>query len=181
MLSALLATSLAFSLHRDQDRETGPVAILELLAQVGETRFAASNPTWRPELLVFFDGDGAALAGLVLPAGGDARFAFPRGTLDWLGVALFTRDAGVVRTTGELVLSELTQFDLLWVESVEGRLHAWGALPSGFVHVPASNAGPLGPVAPPPIAAPHVPVITPTDKPKGDLPPRIERKPLPPV
>jgi hypothetical protein len=30
-------------------------------------------------------------------------------------------------------------------------------------------------------AAPHVPVVTPTDKPKGDLPPRIEPKPLPPV
>jgi len=27
----------------------------------------------------------------------------------------------------------------------------------------------------------HVPVITPTDKPKGDLPPRIEPEPMPPV
>jgi len=27
----------------------------------------------------------------------------------------------------------------------------------------------------------HVPVITPTDKPKGDLPPQIDPEPLPPV
>ena len=29
--------------------------------------------------------------------------------------------------------------------------------------------------------SPHVPVVIPANKPKGDLPPRIELKPLPPV
>jgi len=27
----------------------------------------------------------------------------------------------------------------------------------------------------------HVPVVTPSPRPKGDLPPHLERKPLPPV
>jgi len=58
---------------------------------------------------------------------------------------------------------------------------AWGDLPSGPQPIPVQPGSGLESLMAPTAPATHVPVITPTDKPKGELPPRIEPDPLPPV
>ena len=185
MLSALLTTTLVFGTYEVPDHDRDPGAVLELLARVSETRIVALNPTERPQLLVFSNTSGTLRASAVVPGGAGAEYDFPRGTLDDLGLVLVARDASGARSTGRLSLGEmlLCEFELVWVESVDGCARAWGALPTGPVSIPAQQGAGFGfenlmtPSAP----APHVPVITPTDKPKGDLPPRIEPDPLPPV
>ncbi len=184
MLSALLATSLVLGAFENTTATREDVA-LELLARVNATRLVALNPTARPQLLYFSERRGAVLARVVIPAGGSLEYDFPHGTLSGLEFELLARDRNGLRSSGRLPLTALVEgeFDLIWMESVGRSLHTWGELPTGPALVPATRApGPgLELLVAPAALAPHVPVITPTDKPKGDLPPRIEPEPLPPV
>jgi hypothetical protein len=185
MLPVLLATTLSFGFYQDPGHAR-PEATLELLARVNETRLVALNPSTRPQLLVFSHRHGGAPTQVVVPAGGHLQYDFPHGTLNGLELELVARGEHGLRSSGELSLTGLVhgEFDLIWMETVDGSVHTWGQLPTGSALVPPqrdSDSGFLNLPAPSAPAAPHVPVITPIDKPKGDLPPRIEPEPLPPV
>ena len=187
MVSVLLATSLSFGAYEayDDSGATREDAALELLARVSDTRLVALNPGTRPQLLVFSHPRGAVLTQVVIPAGGNLEYDFPHGTLNGLALELVARNERGLCSSGELSLTALVrgEFDLIWMESSERSIHTWGDLPTGPTLVPAtrdSGSGFLS-LSAPSAPAPHVPVITPTDKPKGDLPPRIEPNPLPPV
>ena len=185
MLSALFATSLFFGAYEVPEPTLESGAVLELMARVSETRIVALNPTGRAQLLVFSNSEGTLRSTAVVPPGAGAEYDFPRGTLDGLALALVIRDEHGVHSTGRLSLADMVRrdLDLVWVESVDGEARAWGDLPAGPTSIPVQNGSGSGleNLMAAPAPAPHVPVITPTDKPKGDLPPRIEPDPLPPV
>jgi len=184
MLSALFASSLVFGAYEVPAPAPESGAVLELMARVSATRIVALNPTERAHLLVFSNAEGTLRSTAVVPAGAGAEYDFPRGTLDDLAVALVTRDADGLHSTGLLSLAEMVRsdLDLVWVETVEGEARAWGDLPAGPVALPVlEGTGGFESQMAPSTAPAHVPVITPTDKPKGELPPRIEPDPLPPV
>jgi len=185
MLSALFATSLIFGTYEVPEPAPESGAVLELMARVSATRIVALNPTERAHLLVFSNSEGTLRSTAVVPAGAGAEYDFPRGTLDGLGVALVTRDAGGVHSTGRLSLADMVRrnIDLVWIETVSGEAWAWGDLPAGPALLPVQPGSTPGfeSLMAPSAPATHVPVITPTDKPKGELPPRIEPDPLPPV
>jgi len=185
MLPALLATTLSMFGAYDDLGASGAGGELELLARVSDTRLVALNPSDRPQLLIFTTESGAVSARAVLPAGAGLEYDFPRGTLHGLGLELVARDEGGLRSTGQLSLAGLVRggYELVWMESAGDGLYAFGELPSGPVPIQATRDADSGLhiLTAPSTPAPHVPVITPTDKPKGDLPPRIEPEPLPPV
>jgi hypothetical protein len=185
MLSVLLATSLTFGFYEDPQVAVRDDAALELLARVSETRLVALNPSAHPQLLVFTAARGAVRTQVVLAAGDSLAFDYPSGTLQGLDLELVTRAENGLISSGELSLHSLVQaeFDLIWMESVGVRVHTWGELPTGPALIPPTRGSGTAfqPMSAPSVPAPHVPVITPTDKPKGDLPPRIEPEPLPPV
>ena len=183
MWSLAIAVPLLLSPADDALPDLGKEARLELAAILETTRLALLNPTDGPALVRLLDDQGAALETLAVPAFGERVFEFPRNTLAGTSLALVVATpsgrmaSGVYSVDGMLAGG----FRTVWFESVGNVLHAWGELPTGpaFIEpLPTSLRSALtAPVAP----TFHVPVVIPANKPKGDLPPRIAPKPLPPV
>ena len=164
---------------------TAPAPI-EVCLHVGATSFRALNRGEQPLLLVFHADGNVALQ--VLPAYAEVAWSFPRHALDGIAVEVASRRLGAWVSTGTLALGGLLVADEgeLWITSTEDGASAYAVTASGLEPV-AASAGALtsdddaplpGATGPGPM---HVPVITPSDVPQGDLPPKIEEQPLPPV
>ena len=178
MLSLILATSLFLGPAEEVANERGASPV-EFVARVTDQRLIAVNSSREAQLLLFRDREGGRRASSVIAAGGEIAFDFPGGTLNQLLLRVVSVGTGSVVSSAEYDLGALASgsFEFVWMESASGAVSAWGMSPVGPSYLPSTSEPTITNQA----TAPHVPVITPTDKPNGDLPPRIEEKPLPPV
>jgi hypothetical protein len=156
----------------------------EVVARVTRTRLLAVNVSDRPQVLLFRNLDGALLASTVLPVGGELAQRFPEGTLERLTLELGSRRGSRALGSGRLPLGPLSHqtFETVWFHAGAGRLNAWGLEHGTFTLLApegSSAGGTLNATAPVPPA--HVPTVVPQDKSKGDLPPRLEQRHLPPI
>ncbi len=167
--------------------EAQACARVEIVARVGETRFLAVNPGELPQLLLFGDPARGVRAALVLPPGGEIESRFPTSALEGLALELVSSTPAGLASSGAFWLEPLRdeRYDaVLMAGSPSGTL-AFGER-GGSVQALApdcaltSLAASAGPIAASLLPA-HVPVATPADKKNGDLPPRMENKPLPPM
>jgi hypothetical protein len=176
MLCAVLATS-----EEGAEVATPATTRIELVARVGETRFAAFNPGHEVQLLLVGAVGGPRPRAYVLEPGGLFEARFPAELLEGLALEVISPAARGLSTTGAIAFATLVEgaHEALWIQSSLSGSYAWGQQGQQFEVVPADGA--LS-ALPPPVAAavPHVPVITPSKGKVGDLPPRLENKPLPP-
>jgi hypothetical protein len=167
MLSLLmLAAGVASAPHSEPSTA---LAHVELFARTTSTRFIAVNPTDLPQMLVFSDARGI-LAKRVLPARGAMDERFPSGTTDGLSIQIVVAPDVYQRpswriASAPVLLSELEGYDAV----------RWST--SSFD--PASLLAPLH--FEPVMSRPHVPVPLPDHEPRGNLPPRLEEFPPPPI
>ena len=183
MLSTLLAACLLLPQLDDAFPDPGTEGELELVSLVGTTHLSLVNPTARPALVRLADAGGHDLATLVVPARGQRSFEFPRRTLAGTTLTVLAATFEGPRRAGPYSVERLIEagYRAVWFESAGPGLHAWGELPTGPALVDP-DPGALNATAPRPIApGPHVPVVNPANGPRGDLPPRIEPAPPPPV
>ncbi len=163
--------------------EAQACARVEIVARVGETRFLAVNPGERPQLLVFGDPVHGVRASLCLPPGGEIESRFPTSALEGVAFELVSWTPEGFTSSGAFWLDSLRdeRFDAVLVAGSPN-----GTLTFGQRHGSLQQLAPdcaltsLAATAPPSLPV-HVPVITPADKKTGDLPPRLEPKPLPPM
>lgn len=174
MLSLLLAASVL----------PAPAPSVDLTLSVGPRSLRAQNTSLAPELVLLHDPRTGRESSFVLPPQRSLELRFPAGAIDGFELRVVTRgDAGVrvgaswsidlLRAAGDSV-----RFDL-----DAHPFHAWAFSPRGTSLITSDElpaAGSPAPLcAPPP--PPHVPVITPHDGVRKDMPPRLENKPLPPI
>ena len=178
-----VAASLWFAPAEDTLPDPGQEAELELAAVLETTRLALLNPTNAPALVRVLDGRGSELETFAVAAYGERVLDFPRNTLAGTTLALVVASpSGRLASRAYSVDGILAGgFRAVWFESVGSAVYAWGELPTGpgYIEPVAISLSGLVPAPITPVA--HVPVVIPANKPKGDLPPRIEPKPLPPV
>jgi hypothetical protein len=178
-----VAASLWFAPAEDTLPDPGQEAELELAAVLEAARLALVNPTHAPALVRVLDGRGSELETFAVAAYGERVLDFPRNTLAGTTLALVVMSSSGRLASGAYSVDGILEggFRAVWFESVGRTMNAWGELPTGpgyIEPVPTSLGGAAtAPVTP----SVHVPVVIPANKPKGDLPPRIEPKPLPPV
>jgi hypothetical protein len=181
MLSALLLSLLWPSSDVGEATLAPASTRIELVAKVGETRFAAFNPGDVAQLLLVGTPGGGAPRALWLAPGALFESRFPAALLEGLALEIVSPAARGRSTTGAIPFAALVEgaHDALWIQSSPAGSFVWGQKGQALEVVPADGA--LSALAPPAAtAAPHVPVITPAKGKVGDLPPRLENKPLPP-
>lgn len=194
MIAAILATTLFFGPIEDRSTLEGLTeqhsSETQLVFRASPTRLVAVNPSVRPQVLWVRDVAGDRAAATVVPAGGDVEFRFPWGTLDGLDLEVVSRHAGGISSSGAIELDDATLpgFDAVFVESSEGGTQIFGRRHGGLFTIETSQGtwscmdAPFMAVAPTPRPTPrHVPVVDPAGKKKGDAPPKLDKKPLPPV
>jgi len=158
-----------------------PATRIELVAKVGETRFAAFNPGHEPQLLLVGVVGGPRPHALLLEPGATFEARFPAALTEGLAIEVVSPAARGVSTTGAVPFATLVEgrHDALWVQSSVAGSFVWGQKGQDLEALTADGA--LSALVPPLAAAvPHVPVVTPAKGKVGDLPPRLEDKPLPP-
>jgi hypothetical protein len=158
-----------------------PATRIELVAKVGETRFAAFNPGHEPQLLLVGIVGGARPSALLLEPGGLFEARFPAALTEGLALEVVSPSARGVSTTGAIAFATLVEgrHEALWVQSSPVGSFVWGQKGQELEALAAS--GTLSALVPPLASAvPHVPVVTPAKGKVGDLQPRLEDKPLPP-
>lgn len=181
----LTAFTLAAGLQANETVQTPEGAALRV--EIEDTHFKAQSLAETPLLIVFASEDDQLKTAFWLPAGGCYDEEFPRGTLIGLELEVAHQTQGGWITSKALTLDPEapTGAQLMWV------LDCGHAVTQEGEGEPLSALTPDGSVLPPQLnivagdheahAAFHVPVDTPEDKPKGDKPPRLRKKPLPPV
>ena len=127
-----------------------------------------------------------------LAPGQDLSWNYPTQLLDGVRLEVASWAQGAWRRSGTIAIDQLAArgTDAVWIQGDAART-SWSEIGSAlFIEntgsslfppsLPgASSAGSEGENA---LLAPiHVPVITPSDTPVGDVPPKIEDRPLPPV
>ena len=162
----------------------------ELVMLVTPTRFAAVNPTASSQLLIFREIAGNARASVLVALAGTVEYAFASGTLHGLSLEVVSSVGGALSSTGALSLEGLAaaEFEDVWVFSYLDHSHAWGETlgqfwmvsPSGSAFDDSVHGGCAQPDSST-LPLIHIPVITSSDNAPGDLPPRLEQDPLPPV
>lgn len=181
MLCALLLTAALPATETGANAVPPAATRIELVARVGETRFAAFNPGEEVQLLLVGTVGGPRPRALVLEPGGLFEARFPAALLEGLALEVISPAARGLSTTGAIPFATLVEgaHEALWIQSSLAGSYVWGQTGDQLAVVPADGA--LSALGPPVAAAvPHVPVITPTKGKVGDLPPRLEDKPLPP-
>lgn len=167
--------------------------------QLEETHFAATNFDSAPVLLVIASEDRRMQMAFWLPAGGSYVEDYARGTLRRLQIEVLSVNDSAWVSTGAYFLSDFMSrgSGALWILNCGHVVTRWGegealvaAAPSGSLlpprvgsmamgaqerHMAQTGNGESG------MDALHVPVPTPTDKPKKDKPPRKRHGQLPPV
>ena len=162
-------------------------AELEMVARLGESRLRAHNTSEHPLLLVLGELGGALRARTWIAPGMGLDTRFPPGSLAGLALEVVSFGPCGPSSSGALPLEAIAaaSFDAFWVETSELGSHAWGKsgqvvsaiepreLRLASVGLFAATSRSAQPT--------HVPVITPADRKNGALPPRLEKKPLPPI
>lgn len=162
---------------------------VELVARVTATRFVAVNAGEHLLLLRFGSPRAGVVASRLLTPGAGMDEPFPLGTLEDLYFEVLVMNPKDPRSSGALSLEDMAvPRATLWVEPHGHGLEAWLRSPDGDAHLLATF-GSLAPVHPalraqrlgkgPPL--PHVPVPTPGEEAVGNRPPRLEKRPPPPV
>ena len=169
-----------------------PPHTVSLAVAFDETHFSAQNLDEVPLLLTFASVNREVETAFWLPAGWRYEEDFPRGTLDGVQLEVFATRPDGWMASGALALESFAPdgSGQLWVlscghavirggegESLVELTPAGSLLPPrvvSFLRRPEPHAH----AAPEPL---HVPVPRPIDAPKGDKPPKLEKKPLPPV
>ena len=184
MLSAILITIALGPSPLQVSVGVEPSARIEVLARVRSGSFMAVNPSERPQWILFGDPLGTIRAGIVLAPGADYESRFPAHVLETLAFEVLSSGPGGVVSSGAYSLSNLrdADYDSILVETTPRGTLAWGQDEEGAKLLTAgrglSGLSTLGAA----LARPtHVPVITPADKKTGDRPPRVGKKPLPPL
>lgn len=156
----------------------------ELALAVGATHLSAVNSSDSPIALLFQGRSDTRREVLVIPAGGRIDSHFAPSLLRELDLVVLARgDEGPIRSA-PYSLDALRQraFEGCWFDLEASGVSAWIGGPSEFNGIDTrgrdngASAGSANAVAPR-----HVPVITPHDGRGVELPPRLERRPLPPV
>jgi hypothetical protein len=159
---------------------------------VTPTHLTARNFSHLPQLLVFSDAETDLRTLRALEAGATLELDFARDALTTARLELLHYSRGTWTPSGTFDLSTaLTSGEsTFWFQPVAGTIHTWsqsGAtldlLESDETALPETLRPPTtATVATATTCAPtHVPVVTPGQRPKGDRPPKLERRPLPPV
>jgi hypothetical protein len=160
---------------------------IALALHLDPTHFVARSLAQAPLLLVFTSDVHAEPFGFWLPPGSHFVEDFARGALHGLQLEVVSGGNGQWRSTGTLKLE---------VPATAGEVSLWvlgcgHALSRSGEGSPFVAATPAGSSLPAPLTAGaathdhpgafHVPVPTPSDKPKENTPPKLRKKPLPPV
>jgi len=170
---------------------------LQMVVQATETHFVVQNQSSVMQVLFFGAADLGVVATLRMEPGARRVYPYSRGAIDGLlieVVQLGRPDAW--RNSGALALTEVRDSDArtLWMVGSDERLVGWDFQNGTLAHVaPRTGLVPdalltasagrlhdfsLATAASPPV---HVPVVTPSDRDKGNKPPVIEERHLPPV
>lgn len=184
-----LAALVAFSAPLSAIEEGTAPAPVDVGISVTSTRFFARNFSGVPQVLLF--QSGSALLWRTLAPGCDLTWEYPTQMLTGVRFEVASWSEGAWRRTGTFALEDVAArgTDALWVQGDFSRT-SWSEIGSAlFVEdtgaslfpssLPGeSSAGSDGDAL---LAPVHIPVITPSDGPDGDVPPNIEEPPLPPV
>ena len=157
---------------------------------VTPTHLTARNFSHLPQLLVFSDAETDLHTLRLLDAGAALELDFARDALLHARLELLHYEHGTWTPSGTLDLSTTLSDgeSTLWFQPVDGTLHTWsqtGAslelLENADTTLPENLRPPTTASVATACAPTHVPVVTPGQRPKGDRPPKLERRPLPPV
>ena len=159
---------------------------LELVVRVDASRLRLRNPSDVPELVILADrADGPSVT-LTLAPHAELEFSYATSALANFELTVVSRGADGVHVSPSLALGALVACaDVRASCSVARSDHGHAWLWSGSRWVPIVSSSTHG--EPLPISgsnsspAAHVPVITPSEGQRGDLPPKLEKKPLPAV
>ncbi|MBL8861690.1 MAG: hypothetical protein JNK02_06720 [Planctomycetes bacterium] len=189
-LSAALLALLALTVPITAVEESPEPAPIDVGISVTGTRFYARNYSGTSYVLLF--KSGSTVIWRTLSSGHDLVWEYPTQLLSGVELEVATWADGAWRRTGSILLENVAArgTEALWVQS-DSKRTSWAELGSAlFVEDTGASFFPatlpsdssLGSSAEEAFAAPtHVPVITPSENPVGDVPPRIEERPLPPV
>lgn len=170
--------------------QDGQVAV-QAGVHVTPTRLFARNYSALPQLLVFVDPTTKDASFRALGPGATLEYDYSRDALHRVQIEVVTSAGGAWSTSGLLELSGALQSGEItyWIQDQPGRTFAW--LQTGAeldlvdpteTTLPDSVRTPRDASFAAPACTPtHVPVVTPSNRPKGDAPPKLERRPLPPV
>lgn len=186
------ALSSAAPLELPAEAQDGVVA-----AQVGvhvtPTRLVARNYSSTPQLFVFRDAETDRRALRTLQPGATIAYDYARETLDDVRLEVIAQIGGEWSWTGSLDLSGALVLgeETLWIQSRPGHAAVWmqtgeeepvlTSVTSDESVIPEEQRRESIDASMPACAPAHVPVVNPGPRPKGDAPPKLERRPLPPV
>jgi hypothetical protein len=157
---------------------------------VTPTRLVARNYSARPQVLAFVDAESGQCVLRPLGAGATIGFDYPTRALESVRIEVLAPALGGWCGSGVFDLSGALAHgpETFWIQT-EVRGCSWVQSGRELERADASESvlpeeltSPLAASAAAPACAPaHVPVVTPSDKPRGDAPPKLEDRPLPPV
>jgi hypothetical protein len=187
--SVAFATIVALSVPISAVEEGTAPAPVEVGISVTSTRFYARNFSDVNQVLLF--QSGSTVLWRTLAPGFDLAWDFPTQLLTGIRLEVASFADGAWRRTGTIALDELAArgTDALWIQGDSTRT-SWSEIGSAlFVEDTGTSIFPAtlpgdssaGTTSEAMLAPVHVPVITPSDVPQGDCPPKIEERPPPPV
>jgi hypothetical protein len=185
-----LATLLALSAPISAVEEGIAAAPVDVGIAVTSTSFYARNYSGVNQVLLF-ESNGTLLWRTLAP-GYDLSWDFPTQLLDGVRLEVASWTDGAWRRSGTIALDDVAArgIEALWVQGDSVRT-SWSEIGTSlFVEDTGTSLFP--PSLPGDssegsgdenalLAPAHVPVITPSDTPIGDVPPKIDERPLPPV
>jgi hypothetical protein len=168
-----------------------------LAAQVGlhvtPTHLSARNFSATPQILALSDAQTGQRALVALDPHTRVEFSYPREALEFVRLEVLSLGLRGWNTSGALDLgAALTSgAQTIWIQQAGPHTFAWlqlgaqlstldangSVLPESLRPALQSGQDELAPAC----APAHVPVITPSDTPDGDAPPKLGQRPLPPV
>lgn len=191
MITRILAVAAILALPTfaldDTTSNTAPAPI-EVGLRVGPTDFYARNYSGVAQVLFFHAGETTTWR--VLQPGAEFRSTYPRQALDGVSLEVAKFEDGTWHTSRALDLSVVCDVgaDAVWIQDgtqlpswlqIGNALSLFNADPSFLPSSMQNNDSTQDPA--PPLTPMHVPVVTPTGVPPGDLPPVLGEKPLPPM
>lgn len=178
MLSTLLFAA-AIACNTDTDRA------LQLVVHVDSGCFFAYNPTSHAELLVFTDTASGTRAVIALAPFAETQYRCPAGVRESVDLQVVASDSTGLVYGGRWSLEDVFEEsnEGVWLEANRGHAHGWARSGEEWIGLDALDTSGSGAhlMCVPPATEPHMPVFTPSDVNHGDLPPRLEVTPLPPV
>jgi hypothetical protein len=169
------------------DDPTQNVPPIDLGFVVRTTDFFAHNFSTDPQVLFFRSGD--FLTWRVVQPGATFSSTYARQALDGLYLEVAHQEGGLWLSSGNFDLGAVCDSgaDAVWVQRGL-QPPSWrelGAILSLIstdpTELPDWLPMPDASTSTPPLQPLHVPVVTPVDRPQGDVPPVLDDKPLPPA